>query len=79
MVRIIEYFYSIHSYQMTFLSTYESHFTQYLSPTQFETLRILLWLLTVHKQVRIERLAACFPLPILYQSRRKHALREGKR
>ncbi len=60
---------------MTFLSNYKSHFTKYLSPTQFETLRILLWLLTVHKQVRIERLAACFPLPILYESRRKHIQR----
>ena len=60
---------------MTFLSTYESHFTKYLSPTQFEALKILLWLLMIHKQVRIERLAACFPLPILYESRRKHLQR----
>ena len=60
---------------MTFLSTYQSHFTKYLSPTQFEALRILLWLLQIHKQVRIERLAAYFPLPILYESRRKHIQR----
>ena len=64
---------------MNFLSVYESHFTKLLNPTQFEALRILLWLLMIHKQVRLERLAACFPLPILYESRRKHALREGKR
>jgi hypothetical protein len=60
---------------MTFLSVYESHFTKYLTSTQFEALRILLWLLMVHKQVSIERLAACFPLPILYESRRKHLQR----
>ena len=60
---------------MSFLSVYESYFTKYLTPTQFEALRILLWLLMVHKQVRIERLAACFPLPILYESRRKHIQR----
>lgn len=60
---------------MSFLSVYESHFTKYLTPTQFEALRILLWLLMIHKQVRIERLAACFPLPILYESRRKHIQR----
>ncbi len=60
---------------MNFLAVYESHFSKYLTPTQFEAFRILLWLLTVHKQVRIERLAAYFPLPILYQSRRKHIQR----
>ena len=60
---------------MSFLAVYESHFTKHLTQTQFEAFRILLWLLTVHKQVRIERLAACFPLPILYQSRRKHIQR----
>ena len=60
---------------MSFLSVYESHFTKYLTQTQFEAFRILLWLLTVHKQVKIERLAACFPLPILYESRRKHIQR----
>ncbi len=60
---------------MSFLSIYKSYFTKYLTATQFETLRILLWLLMVHKQVRIERLAACFPLPILYESRRKHIQR----
>jgi hypothetical protein len=60
---------------MSFLSVYESYFIKYLTHTQFEALRILLWLLMVHKQVRIEKLAACFPLPILYESRRKHIQR----
>jgi len=31
--------------------------------------------LTAHKEVKIERLAAYFPLPILYESRRKHIQR----
>jgi len=60
---------------MSILLEYDSHFTKYLTPTQIEALRILLWLLMVHKQVRIERLAACFPLPVLYESRRKHIQR----
>jgi hypothetical protein len=36
---------------------------------------MLVWLLQFHKQVRIERLAACFPMPILYESRRRHIQR----
>ena len=60
---------------MNFFSIYEKHFSKYLTSTQFPTLKILLWLIPVHKQVRIERLAACFPLPILYESRRKHIQR----
>ncbi len=36
----------------------------YLSESQLLTLEILVWLLQVHKQVRLERLAACFPLPL---------------
>lgn len=36
---------------------------------------MLVWLLQFHKQVRIERLAACFPIPILYESRRRHIQR----
>jgi hypothetical protein len=60
---------------MSILLEYESHFTKYLTLTQIEALRILLWLLMIHKQVRIERLAACFPLPVLYESRRKHIQR----
>ena len=60
---------------MTFFSWEQDHFTKYLTDAQFQTLKILVWLLQVHKQVRIERLAACFPLPILYESRRKHIQR----
>ncbi len=46
-----------------------------LSASQLLTLEMLVWLLQFHKQVRIERLAACFPLPILYESRRRHVQR----
>lgn len=60
---------------MELLELYSLHFQLYLSSSQIETLKILLWLLTVQKTVKIERLAACFPLPIKYESRRKHIQR----
>ncbi|MBV8884492.1 MAG: hypothetical protein JO235_10925 [Chroococcidiopsidaceae cyanobacterium CP_BM_RX_35] len=46
-----------------------------LSQSQLHTLEILVWVLQQHKQVRIERLAACLPLPILFESRRRHLQR----
>jgi len=46
-----------------------------LSASQLLTLEMLVWLLQFHKQIRIERLAACVPLPILYESRRRHVQR----
>jgi hypothetical protein len=46
-----------------------------LTETQLQTLKILVWLITVQKTVKIERLAACFPVPIQYESRRKHLQR----
>ena len=60
---------------MQFLSLYESHFKQSLTNTQVQTLKILVWLITVQKTVKIERLAACFPLPIKYESRCRHIQR----
>ena len=57
---------------MDFFSLSELDFQQSLTESQFQTWKILVWLLTVHKTVEIERLAACFPLPIKYESRRKH-------
>jgi len=45
---------------------YNTCLSSYLSPSQLLILEILVWLLQVHKQVRIERLAACLPIPILY-------------
>ena len=60
---------------MQFLSLYESNFKQSLTNSQLQTLKILVWLITVEKTVKLERLAACFPLPIKYESRRKHIQR----
>ena len=60
---------------MKLLPLYSSHIKSCLTETQVQTLKILIWLLTVHKTVKIERLAACFPLPIKYESRRKHIQR----
>jgi hypothetical protein len=54
---------------------YRTHLSNQLSQAQLLTLEILVWLLQVHKQVRIERLAAHFPLPIKYESRRRHIQR----
>lgn len=60
---------------MDFFSLYESYFKQSLTDTQVQTLKILVWLITVQKTVKIEKLAACFPLPIKYESRRRHIQR----
>ena len=60
---------------MKLLPLYESHIKLCLTSSQIQTLKILIWLLTVQKTVKIERLAACFPLPIQYESRRKHLQR----
>jgi Transposase DDE domain len=54
---------------------YRTHLKNQLSSAQLLTLEILVWLLQVHKQVKIERLAAHFPLPILFESRRRHLQR----
>ena len=60
---------------MDLILFFESHFKQSLTNTQVQTLKMLVWLLTVQKTVKIERLAACSPLPIKYQSRRRHIQR----
>jgi len=54
---------------------YRSHLASRLRKSQLLTLEILVWLLQVHKNVKIERLAAHFPLPIKYESRRRHLQR----
>ncbi len=56
---------------MDFLPFYQDYLDNALSKIKFLLLRIFVWLLQVHKQVRIERLAAYLPIPILHQSRRK--------
>jgi hypothetical protein len=54
---------------------YQTCFQSQLSANQCLTLEILIWLLQVHKQVRIERLAALFPQPIKFESRRRRLQR----
>jgi hypothetical protein len=50
---------------------YQNHLQNYLTSSEFLTCQILVWLLQFHKQIRIERLAACLPIPILFESRRR--------
>lgn len=54
-----------------YLSCLESQLTE----SQVLTIKILVWLLQFHKTVQIERLAAYLPLPILFESRRRHLQR----
>jgi hypothetical protein len=54
---------------------YQAHLQKYLSEPQIITLKLLVWLLQSHKQVKIERLAATLPLPIQQNSRRRHIQR----
>lgn len=56
-------------------SFYQEFLERYLKPAQLITLKMLIWLLQSQKQVRIERLAANLPLPILEPSRRRHIQR----
>ena len=56
---------------MDFFSAHQSQIEKYLTKSQYLTLQLLIWLLQVHKDVKIERLASYLPMPILYESRRK--------
>jgi len=56
-------------------SFYQKYLEKYLKPAQLITLKMLVWLLQSHKSVKIERLAANLPLPILENSRRRHVQR----
>ncbi len=56
---------------MDFFSAHQSQIEKHLTQSQILTLQLLIWLLQVHKQVKIEKLASCLPIPILYESRRK--------
>lgn len=53
------------------IESYQKLLEKSLKKSQFLMLQLLIWLLQVHKQVRIERLSACLPLPILFESRRR--------
>ena len=56
-------------------SFYQKYLERYLQPAQLITLKMVVWLLQSKKQVRIERLAATLPLPILENGRRRHLQR----
>lgn len=56
---------------MDFFSDHKPQLEKYLTKSQILTLQLLIWLLQVQKDVKIERLASCLPMPILYESRRK--------
>ncbi|MDJ0726777.1 MAG: IS4 family transposase [Prochloraceae cyanobacterium] len=50
---------------------YINYLKSYLKDSELLTLQILVWLLQVHKEVKIEKLASNFPYPIKCDSRRK--------
>lgn len=54
---------------------YRSSLKSQLNSQLLLTVEVLVWLIQIHKQVRIERLAAHFPLPIRFESRRRHIQR----
>ena len=55
--------------------SYHKHLSKSLNSAQLITLEMLVWLVQVYKQVKIERLAAHLPLPIQAESRRRHIQR----
>jgi hypothetical protein len=54
---------------------YRNHLANRLTRAQLLSLEIWVWLLQVHKNVKIEKLAAYYPLPIKYESRRRRLQR----
>ena len=50
---------------------YLDYLKSYLSASELLTLQILIWLLQVYRQVKIEKLASSFPYPIKCESRRR--------
>ena len=50
---------------------YQLHLEKQLKPTEYLTLKILVYLLQLHKQVSIEWLASLMPYSILFESRRR--------
>ena len=60
---------------MKLVLKFQSHFNRYLNPRQFQTLSLLISVLNQCREVKIERLATYFPVPILFESRRRHIQR----
>ena len=54
---------------------YQTHLRSILDTNQYILLNLLIELLQGQKQVRLERLAANLPLPILFESRRRQLQR----
>jgi hypothetical protein len=50
---------------------YQLHLEKQLKPTEYLTLKILVYLLQLHKQVSIELLASVWPYRIQFESRRR--------
>ena len=46
-----------------------------LTPRQYATLRIIVLILQTYRTIQIEKLASILPIPIKYESRRRHILR----
>jgi hypothetical protein len=54
---------------------YHKCISQLLTPRQYATLKILVLILQSYRTIQIEKLAAILPIPIKYQSRRRHLQR----
>jgi hypothetical protein len=53
------------------LLIYHTHFQEYLSPEQIVFIEMLVRVIQVFKEIKIEKLAGRIPLPIKFESRRK--------
>ena len=54
---------------------YHKCLEQLLTPRQYTTLRIVVLMLQSYRMIQIEKLASLLPIPIKYQSRRRHLQR----
>ena len=54
---------------------YHKCISQLLTPRQYGTLRIIILILQSYRTIQIEKLASILPIPIKYQSRRRHVQR----
>jgi hypothetical protein len=54
---------------------YHKCISQLLTPRQYATLRIIVLVLQSYRTIQIEKLASILPIPIKYQSRRRHIQR----
>ena len=54
---------------------YHKCISQLLTPRQYATLRIIVLILQSYRTIQIEKIASILPIPIKYQSRRRHIQR----